>query len=341
MADLEHPARRTKAVTIYDIAEAAGVAASTVSRALTKPGRVSPETAHRIRETAERLGYRARAHDAEPEARPRSKVLMVSVAALSNLFFVDTLHGIEDEAMAAGYTVLVSDGRQNPHIERQAVSRTIDLADGVILISPRIPDAAIVQFSQQKPLIVVNRVVREVPSVVQNLTDGMAQVAEHLAELGHRTVTFISGPPQAWIGSVRREALENACRARGLTMSRLGPVEPTARGGVGVAAEFLQHRTTAVVAFNDEIALGLSYAIRQRGLQVPEDVSVVGIDNTQSTSVFAPPLTSLAVAGHGQGAVAARTVLAEIRGTPVTTRTIVVPMKLIRRVSTGPAPGRS
>lgn len=337
----EPPVRRTKAVTIYDIAEAAGVAASTVSRALTKPGRVSPETAQRIRETAERLGYRGRAtRDAEPEERASSKVMLVSVAGLSNLFFVDTLGGIQDEAAAAGYTVLVSDGRESPHVEKLAIDRTLELADGIILISPRMPDAVIQQFAREKPVVVVNRVVRDVPSVIQNFNDGMAQVVEHLAEFGHKTVTFISGPSQAWIGAVRRQALEKACRERGLTMRRIGPVEGTVRGGVGAATEWLQHRTTAVVAFNDDIALGFSYAVRQRGFQVPEDVSVVGIDNTQSTSVFAPPLTSLAVAGHGQGAVAARRILAELRGGPVVSHTTVVPMKLIKRVSTGPAPGR-
>ncbi|MGM0386303.1 MAG: LacI family DNA-binding transcriptional regulator [Actinomycetota bacterium] len=336
------PPRRTKAVTIYDIAEAAGVAASTVSRALTKPGRVSPETADRIRETAERLGYRGRAaRDTEPEERSRSKVLLVSVTSLANLFFVDTLSGIQDEASASGYTVLLSDGRQNPHVEKLAIDRTLELADGIILISPRMPDAVIQQYARDKPVVVVNRVVRDVSSVVQNFTDGMTQVVEHLAELGHRTVTFISGPSQAWIGSVRRQALEKACRERGMSMGRIGPVEATIRGGVGAAAEWMQHRTTAVVAFNDDIALGFSYAVRERGLRVPDDVSVVGIDNTQSTSVFAPPLTSLAVAGHGQGAVAARRVLAELRGGPTTTHTTVVPMKLIERVSTGPAPGRN
>jgi len=338
VADEDGP-RRAKAVTIYDVAEAAGVAPSTVSRALTKPGRVNPETAHRIRQIADSLGYRAK-RAAEPDERERSKVIVVSVAGLANLFFVDTLNGIEDEASALGYSVLVSDGRANLHVEQQAIHRSVELADGIILISPRMPDGAITEFARRKPLVVVNRVVRGVPSVVQNFTDGMAQVVEHLTDLGHRTVTFISGPSDAWIGAVRREALQKACQARGVTMRRIGPVEGTVRSGVGAVPEWLQHRTTAVVTFNDDIALGFSYGVRERGFRVPDDVSIVGIDNTQSSSVFAPPLTSLAVAGHGQGAVAARRILTELRGGATTSNTIVVPMKLIRRASTGPAPDR-
>lgn len=334
----QHPSRRTKAVTIYDIAEATGVAPSTVSRALTKPGRVNPETAQRIREAAERLGYRTK-RPSDPEERVRSKVIVVLVTGLANLFFVDTLDGIQDEAAAAGYTVLVIDGRINPHIEYQALERSIDLAEGLILVSPRMPDAQILEFAREKPTVVVNRVVRGVPSVVQHFTDGMAQVVDHLADLGHRNMTFISGPTDAWIGAVRRGALQKACREHGMTMRRIGPVEATIRGGVGAVPEWLQHRTTAVVAFNDDIALGFAHGLRERGLRVPEDVSVVGIDNTQSTSVFAPPLTTLAVAGRGQGAVAARRIIGELRGVPSTTGTIVVPMKLIKRVSTGPAPG--
>lgn len=333
------PLKRTKAVTIYDVAEAAGVAPSTVSRALSKPGRLSEETTRHIRETADRLGYQSRnAHD---ERVSSSKVLVVSVAGLENLFFVDTLNGIQDEAALAGYTVLVSDGRRIAQHEMQSITRSIGLADGLILISPRIADDAIHQFARAKPVVVVNRVVRDVCSVVQNYTDGMAQVAEHLAGLGHRTVAFLGGPPEAWIGGVRRSALETACRARGLTMQWLGPVEPTVRGGVGIASQWLQNRTTAVVAFNDDIALGFSYAVRERGLRMPEDVSVVGIDNAQSTSVVAPPLTSLAVAGRGQGAVAVRRLLAGLRGEPCVPSTVVVPMKLIPRVSTGPAPERA
>jgi LacI family transcriptional regulator len=200
------------------------------------------------------------------------------------------------------------------------------------------PDASITQLAAMKPLVVVNRVVPNVPSVVQNIHDGMAQVVDHLVELGHRSVTFIAGPAQAWMGAARREALEKACQARGMTMSKIGPVEATVRGGVGAAGPWLQHRTTAVVAFNDDVALGFSYAVRERGLRVPEDVSIVGIDNTMSTSVFAPPLTSLAVAGHGQGAVATRRLFAELRGGRGPSPATVVPMKLIKRASTGPAP---
>lgn len=331
------PDGRTKAVTIYDVAEAAGVAASTVSRALSRPGRVSPETAQRIRETAEELGYRDRSV-AHPDVKARTKMLVVTVSSLGNLFFFDTLNGIQDEAAAAGYTVLVVDGRGHAHLERQAIERTIDFADGIIMISPRIPDPVVIQTAKQKPVVVVNRVVREVPSVVHNIHDGMQQVVEHLVEFGHRNLTFIGGPAQWWIAAARREALEAACHSHGITMRRVGPVEPTVRGGVDALPQWLQYRTTAVVAFNDDVALGFSHAVREHGLRVPEDVSVVGIDNTQSTSVFYPPLTTLAVAGHGQGAVATRRIFAELKGGRTHTPTMVVPMKLIKRASTGPAP---
>jgi Transcriptional regulators len=331
------PDRRPKSVTIYDVAEAAGVAASTVSRAFTRPGRVSPETAERIRRVAEELGYRERA-SVHPEVRSRNRMVLVTVASLGNLFYFDTLNGIQDEAAAAGYTVLVVDGRLNPVIEQQGIERTLDIADGVIMISPRIADSIILRTASQKPVVLINRVLRDVPSVVQNINDGMKQVVEHLVELGHRNVTFIQGPAQAWISAPRWDALEAACLAHRIPMRKIGPVEPTVRGGVGVLPSWLEYRTTAVVAFNDDVALGFSYAARERGYRVPQDVSVVGIDNTMATSVFAPPLTTLAVAGHGQGTVALRRILQELKGGRTKAPAMVVPMKLIKRASTGPAP---
>lgn len=330
---------RPRNVTIYDVAKEAGVAASTVSRALSRPGRVSAETAQRVHEVAKRLGYRERSAAASEPGR-RSKVLLVSAASVGNLFFWDTLNGIEDEAALAGYSVVLVNARDNAAVEKLSLERALPLADGIIMISPRSSDAVVQQFSRVRPLVAINRLVPEVASVVQNSADGMAQVAEHLKELGHKNTTYVGSSPSAWIQGARWEALEAACHTRGIVVRKIGPYEPTVRGGVSAVQQWLTYPTSAVVCFNDDLALGFSYGVRERNLRVPEDVSIVGIDNTMASSVFAPPLSTLAVAGHGQGAVATRRVLAELNGTVSRTAPIVVPMRLIKRASTAQAPVR-
>lgn len=329
--------RRTKAVTIYDVAKEAGVAASTVSRALSRPGRVSPETAQRVREAAAKLGYRDRTVTA-PTPDHAAKVILVSVAGLANLYFHDTLEGIHEEATEAGYTVAIVDGKTRSEPERQAVDAMLPFCSGVIMISPRMPDAAIIQVAKQRPTVVVNRALRDVPSVVQNVPDGTRQIIEHLAGLGHKSVAFIAGPADAWIQAPRWEGVQSACAESGMHAVKIGPLEGNVRGGIQAVDAWRRNRTTAVVAYNDDMALGFMRAVLERGFSVPGDVSVVGVDNSTIASLYMPSLTSLALAGHGQGKVAARALIGMIRGTTPKAPLSVVPMKLVQRSSTGPAP---
>lgn len=329
--------RRTKSVTIYDVAKEAGVAASTVSRALSRPGRVSPETAQRVREAAAKLGYRDRTVTA-PTPEHSTRIILVSVAGLANLYFHDTLLGIHEVATEAGYTVAIVDGRGRADTERLAIEAMLPFCAGVIMISPRIPDAAIIQVAKQRPTVVVNRALRDVHSVVQNVPDGTRQIIEHLADLGHETVSFIAGPSDAWIQAPRWEGVSSACSERGMTAIKIGPFEANVRGGVSAADAWHKHQTTAVVAYNDDMALGFMRAAIERGVSIPHDVSVIGVDNSTMSSLFIPSLTSLALAGHGQGKLAARSLIGEIGGTAPKAPLSVVPMKLVKRASTSKAP---
>ncbi|MDO5495931.1 MAG: LacI family DNA-binding transcriptional regulator [bacterium] len=328
--------RRTKAVTIYDVAKEAGVAASTVSRALSRPGRVSVETVEKVRAAARALGYRERTTSAR-ENRSASKMLLVSVGGVGNLYFYHTLEGIHEEAAKAGYTVILADGRTRIEYERSTLEQTIELADAAILISPRAPDAALHLLARQRPLVVVNRILKDVHSVVQNVPDGMKQVTAHLVELGHKEVTYISGPSDAWLQVPRWEALSQSATERGMAAHRIGPFEANVRGGVTAADAWMTNRTTAVVAYNDDMAFGFMRALLERGVRIPADVSVIGIDNSSMAPLFIPSLTSLALAGHGQGAVSTRAVLDTLEGNGPKTPVTVVPMKLMTRGSTGPA----
>ncbi len=329
--------RRTKGVTIADVARLAGVATSTVSRALSHPGRVSAATARKVREAADELGYRQEDINA-PLPQRGAKLIVVMVFDLSHPFYFDVLRGIQDEAHSAGYEILLIDAHSDERAERESVERVIGLAAGVILVSPRMSDASVAQLAKQRPTVVVNRDVRDVASINQDTTHGMRQAVAHLAGLGHKSLTYIPGPEVSRIDGMRRHAIEQACRIEGLAFRRLSPTDASLIGGTKVAEQWVQHRTSAVIAFNDNTAVGFIRSLARLGFQVPRDVSVIGVDNLALGVVHDPRLTTVAFAGYAQGAAATRQVLGSHSRVPQQARFPSVPMKLIVRESTGPAP---
>lgn len=334
----EQPAPR-RHVTIYDVANAAGVAPSTVSRALTRPGRVSADTARHVLEVAGELGYRVRS-SRRSHATARTKVLVVCVPGLESPSLRGTLPGIETEAALSGHSLVIVNGRNDAAAAKLSLERALPLADGIVMIAPRSPDAVVQHFAQARPLVVVHRVVREVPSVVQDGAEGMAQLVGHLRGLGHRCVGYVGGPDADWGHAPGWEVLAKACRAAGMAAHRIRSVEPTARAGFRVVEPWMAQRTSAVVCFNEEVALGFSHGVRERGLRVPEDVSIVGVDTKMGGPPGASSLSTLAVAADAQGAIAVRRVLAELDGSASGAAPILVPMRLVRGASTGPASRR-
>jgi len=144
--------------TIYDVARAAGVATSTVSRALSNPGRVSFKTAEHVRRVAKELGYRSELFEREVPDQ-RTKILAMIVADINNPVFHGMVRGAERTAAHDGYTVLVVETQESGAAEQSAVQRVLSSVDGIILTSSRMSDSAIRAFAKQRPLVVMNRVV--------------------------------------------------------------------------------------------------------------------------------------------------------------------------------------
>ena len=335
MSDGEAAERPT---TIYDVARAAGVAPSTVSRAFSRPGRVNAETAERIREVAAELGYRA-----NPQARALStrttSMIGVLIADLANPVFSAVVRGAEEAAADAGYAMVLADTRESATRERELLDKILQSVDGVVLASPRMSDTAVRQVAKVKPTVVLNREVGGLPSVVVDTPRGMRRAAEHLRELGHDHVTYLAGPEAAWPDGVRWRALRDAREELGLTVRRIGPLAPTLNGGVKAAAAWAAHPTTAVIAYNDLIAIGFMRGVQAMGKRVPEDVSVIGFDNTPSAEIVTPGLTTVAAPQRALGAQAVRHVLAFVGGArSTTTEPLVLPTKLVERASTALAP---
>lgn len=326
--------------TIYDVAKAAGVAPSTVSRAFSRPGRVNAETAERIRQVAAELGYRT-----NPLARAlptgRTSLLAIVTADVTNPFFFEIIRGAEAAAAEAGYTMIVVDVQESPEAERRALDRALPLVEGIVLATSRMSDSSIRVAAKQRPTVVLNRVMTDVPSVVTDNARGARRAVEHLAELGHTTLTYAAGPEASWADGMRWRSVREAAYELELRTRRLGPFPPTQAGGLAAAQALRQNPTTAVIAYNDLIAIGLLRGLSRLGARVPQDVSVVGFDNIFGSDFCDPPLTTVAAPLRHLGSYAVTTLLEEMkrrRSGPL--RPALLPAQLVVRGSTGRRPRR-
>lgn len=323
-----------RAVTIYDVARVAGVAPSTVSRAFSRPGRVNSETAERIRRVADGLGYRT-----NPLARAlstaRSHMIALVISDIANPFYAEVVRGAQAAAAQAGYTILLADAQESDQLERTTLERALPTVDGVILASSRMSDSAIRVMAKQKPVVVLNRAITDVPCVVTDNARGARRAAEHLGELGHDTITYLAGPEASWADGMRWRSLREAGMELGLRIRRLGPFTPNVPGGVRAAEELRDHPSTAVVAYNDQLAIGLIRGLTARKVLVPEDVSVVGFDNIFAADLVTPGLTTVAAPLHTEGATATKHLLTMIEGAPNRAgQPVVLPIRLVVRAST-------
>ena len=318
--------------TIYDVARAAGVAPSTVSRALAKPGRVSFKTAERIRRVAEDLGYRAGRMELLVPARGTG-VLALIVADIGNPVFVGMIRGAEREASGHGLTLAIIETQESEAAERLAVDRLTATVDGFILSSSRMPDSAIRGLAKRKPVVVLNRTVGEVASVASDNVRAIKKATEHLIELGHTSICYLGGPGASFADGMRWRGLKEAGMELDLPVRRLGPFLPTIRGGTEAAALWLVRPTTAVIAYNDLMAIGFMQAVIAAGRRVPQDVSLIGFDNIVDASLVEPGLTTIAAPLVSIGSTAVAQLVSR-RTASGEAEPVLLPARLVLRQST-------
>jgi DNA-binding LacI/PurR family transcriptional regulator len=323
--------------TIYDVAREAGVAASTVSRAYARPGRVNAETARAIFAAAARIGYRVATITGSLGRQTGAVALMVS--DITNPFYGEIIKGAADAVRQAGYALLLCDTSESGPAEREAVERTLDLVEGVVLASSRMSDSAIRMIAKQKPLVLLNRQISETSCIVADNPRGVRHAVEHLGMLGHDTLTYVAGPDASWAEGMRWRALREATHELELRVRRIDPQDdPTMRTGFTAARRIVEDGATAVLAYNDALAIGVIKGLKQLGVHVPGDVSVVGFDNVLLAVVVDPALTTVATPMRKAGAAGVGNVLALAAGAKTSGETLVLPVKLVVRESTGPPP---
>lgn len=327
-----------KRVTIYDVAKVAGVAPSTVSRAFSRPGRVNAETSRRIYEVAEELGYRSQS-PARLDTGKVSKILAFVISDINNPFLTHIMRGFQQEASQQGYTTLLIDSQESDSAERSSIEKIIHLVDGVVLTSSRMSDSTISQIVKVKPVIAINREVRGVPSILPDTDRGVRQAVELIASHHHKRLLYLAGPESSWADGVRWRALAESCDELAITLKRIGPYPPSLMGGITASRVWIRQQSSAVMAYNDLLAIGFMKAVQNAGFNVPGDVSVIGMDNTITTALTTPTLTTVAAPPNMLGVRAARTLIYQLRNrSKQQPKTVTVPMNVFLRESVGPVP---
>lgn len=330
--------------TIKDVAKQAGVGIATVSRTLHNSRQLRPETAARVRRAIEALGYRPNTH-AQSLASGRSHMLGLVVSDITNPFFPELFKGFEEVALRNGYDVFAASTNYDPSRTALCVQRMIERKlDGVAIMTSEIDPGLTDSFARRKvPLVFldVGTVGRGVSNIKIDYARGIAQAVEHLRELGHRRIAFISGPVDLRSAWERREAFLDRLSERGDGQPEELLIEEgnhKVDGGLQAMLRLLARtpHPTAVLTSNDLTAIGALRGIRQYGLQVPEDISVVGFDDIQMAEFTEPPLTTVRLLRTEVANLACDALLQLIR-TPGMGSELGVGTSLVIRASTGRA----
>jgi LacI family transcriptional regulator len=284
--------KRGSAATIYDIAKLSGFNPSTVSRALTTPGRINAKTEAKIKAAAKELNYQV-----NPFARAlptgRTKMLALIIADITNPVFFNVVRGAEAAAAEQGYTLVLAESQESSSNEAEALQRIMPTVDGVLLVTTRLRDEEIQELNHQKPVVLINRKVDGVANVVPSNEKGIADAVKHLAELGHKHIAFLSGPRASWMNTDRWSHLMKNAVKTGMTIVEIGPSEPTLEAGRLSLDRVRAAGVSAVVTYNDLMGIGLLREAQAQGINVPGELSIIGFDNIFGSDFTSPPLTTV------------------------------------------------
>ena len=298
------------------VAAAAGVSRALVSLVVRNQPKVSEERRARVLEAARQLGYRPNAM-ARNLASRRTSTVGVLLNDFHNPFFAEIVDGIERAASDRGYRVLFNTGDRHPRGEQSALEGWLELrVDGAILVGPCLDTARIVAASRILPLVVVSRPLRgkAVDTIATDDRRGASIVVEHLAGLGHRQIVHVDGGRAAG-AAMRRAGYVQAMRRLGLAdhIQIIGG-EFTDLAGARAIDLLLKEGDlpSAIFAANDFMAAGMLDRLQERDVRVPEDISLVGYDNTSLAALHYVSLTTIDQPRFEMGRLAIEMLLARI-----------------------------
>lgn len=343
---------RVKRPTIRDVARLAGVSHTTVSFVINAVPHISisEATRRRVALAIAQLDYRPNAL-ARSLVTKRSLAIGLLISDVANSFYHPVIQGVEHIAIMAGYDTFLCntdyDIDRGLHFVRSLMSKNVD---GVLIMSSSVSDAWIAELvAQQVPVVALDwepTMTDEALGVIAvDFETGIRQAVDHLIELGHRRFAHVGGPLGLRTSRLRRDAFLAALGAHQIPAADVVVLEGNLQinGGQRALDELLalSPRPTAVFAANDLTALGLMWEARDRGLSIPDDLSIIGIDDIALASQTSPPLTTIGLPKREIGTLAMEMLLALMRDSAVAPamHTATVVSALVKRHSTA-APSR-
>ena len=337
------PGKKTKTPTIKDVAAAAGVSTSTVGRVLGGYGYASPETRRRVMKAAKQLGYRPNAIARSLKTK-QSRIIGFFLSSITNLFHARIAEGLQEVASSYGYNVVICCTGLNANRASAFGQMLLESqAAGVVFSVPG--DEAVIRVAQSLldndiPVVTCHGSIR-IPSQDRIVCDdfqGGYLAAKHLVELGHQRIGII-GVKDSGTSARRIQGAASFLKEHGIVPSRVSIVEvvsySTESGYTGVKLlSARDEKPSAIIAANDLMALGVLECLEEMELRVPEDVSVIGFDDSFA-EMTRPRLTTVALPMYEAGQVAAQLLLERIEGKDVgEERFITLPERLVVREST-------
>ncbi len=327
------------AVTMKEIAKAQGVSIATVSRVLSgSEDSVSDEVRRTILETAERLGYLPR------RKIGRSVALLIDTEMfnISSLFYTSIISAVEKEVATRKHFFQFSGAISRGEVPLNRLNLKLNDLAGVVIVGTYDRDFLLRLRAQGIPVVLVDYAVptEEIDAILVDNVDGIMRAGKHLAELGHRRVAYISGTIDGLSSRERRYGFTLARTAFGFDEDPdlVEECPESISGGFEAVQRILERsdtrRPTAVIAYNDMVAIGAMDAIKHQGLVIPADMSIVGFDDISLSAEVMPPLTTVQVPKELMGRLAVETLFHAIMRKSDFTRKILLPTRLVVREST-------
>ena len=336
----------SRRLTLRDIAKRAGVSYQTVSRVISNHPYVAEETRQRVSELIAELDYHPN-KAARSLAGHRAKTIGLVASDIQDYGPAQVVINIERAAKAAGYDLVLSIAASaSSSGMRAAINSVLHWQiDGILIFKPirGVSYDEMMQMSGGLPLVQINNQHDQItPSLMIDQEQGTRLLLEHLYNLGHRHFTVIHGPSHYYDAVARQLACERVLREMNLEAIAAGAGDWSAASGYSAMQSVLKQRRdfTAVFAANDQMALGAMRALREHGLRVPEDVSIVGFDDVPEAAYYEPPLTTIQqdFALLGESSIAYLVECIENAGTPAECR-LIAP-HFVQRLSTAPPPAK-
>jgi LacI family transcriptional regulator len=324
-------------VKLSAVAKEAGVSPSTVSRILNGTARVNPAKEKKVREVIQRLGFRPD-HAARALAGGKSNTIGVVTQFIDSPFYGEVLRGIEIELRSQKYVPLFVSGHWDEDEEKACIDLLNDRkVDGIIALSSCLSDEKLTAMSEKTPLVVTGRRLEgsKVTSLDYDNIGGAISAVQHLLDLGHKRIAFISGPINH---SDARERLGGYMAALGTSAHKdprlIIDADYQEEGGHQATLQLLNSGVefTAILAANDQMAIGARLALHEKGIRVPEDVSVVGFDDLYFSRYTTPPLSTVHHSAQDLGRLASHALLRLIAGESVAHQ--LLPTQFMARLST-------